>query len=109
MESEDVERYNQWVNLRKRYTEICIAFKEMDLPALVMLAILDEVSPNEFPINQKYDLVRMVKHADRIVPCMLQEKEMRTMEERELEEKKREQLLRQNAFMSKLKNLVLNK
>jgi len=49
--------------IRERATEICVALQELDLPALVTLAIIDEaVHANSIRMWAKWELITAVKH-----------------------------------------------
>ena len=49
--------------IRKRATEICIGLQDLELPAIVTLAILDEaVHENSIRMWAKWELITAVKH-----------------------------------------------
>ena len=41
---------------------ILMALQDLDLPALLLVEILDEAFPNSIPMHKKWDLVVAVKH-----------------------------------------------
>ena len=41
---------------------ILTALQDLDLPALLLVEILDEAFPNSIPMHKKWDLVVAVKH-----------------------------------------------
>lgn len=49
-------------SIRRRATAICVAMQAMQLPALVLLEIIDSALPNNIRMKSKWDLIVSVKH-----------------------------------------------
>ncbi len=48
--------------IREHATDVLIGLADLDLPALQLVEILDELFPNSIPLHKKWDLVVAVKH-----------------------------------------------
>jgi hypothetical protein len=48
--------------IRQRATAVCVGLQDLELPALIMLEIIDIALPNCIRMKAKWDLVVTVKH-----------------------------------------------